>query len=224
MTDYSIILISTIIIPFIFSFEKKVNFISKIKTVLKVIFIVFIPYIIWDIVFTNYSVWGFSEEKVSRLKILSLPIEEHLFFFCIPYTLIFIYEVINFYLIDSKLKFNHNFALLFGIILLTIAIITYPKAYTSLQFLITSILSFYIWLKKLEIFLSKNFWIFIIVSFIGFIVINYFLTSIPIVVYNSSQILGIRILTIPVEDFFYHFTLTTVLIILYKSFHRLNEK
>lgn len=80
MTEYSILLISSIIVPLIFSFEKQIFFIKKIKQVLLSIVIVGIPYLIWDEIFTQNKIWGFSEGRVSNFKIFSLPIEEVLFF------------------------------------------------------------------------------------------------------------------------------------------------
>lgn len=217
MTDYSIILVFSFIIPFLFSFERKIFFIKKIKNILGAIFITCTPYIVWDIIFTKIAVWKFSEDKVSNFDSLIIPIEEFLFFICIPYALIFVYEVINFYLPDSQLKFNFKFALFSSFIFMLLSILSYPRIYSSIQFLITSILFFFIWIKKLEIFLSRNLWLFIFLSFIFFFIVNYFLTSIPIVQYDAKQIIGLKITSIPLEDFFYHFTFISLLIINYES-------
>jgi len=55
----------------------------------------------------------------------------------------------------------------------------------------------------------------ILISFIPFFIVNYILTSLPVVEYNPEAILGIRVLTIPVEDFFYSFAMISGWIIIY---------
>lgn len=220
MTEYLIILISSIILPFAFSFEKQIFFIKKIKNVLLSICIVGVPYLVWDIIFTVNKIWGFSEGRVSKLKILSLPIEEILFFVVVSYALIFIYEVVNFYFRERELKINYRIFLLNSIIFLLIAAIVYPRIYTTLQMLITSFLFLLVGITKNRLFSSLNFWLFILISFVPFLVINYFLTSIPIVWYDDSENLGIRILTIPVEDFFYHFAYSSFVLIVYSKFDK----
>ncbi|MEZ4824024.1 MAG: lycopene cyclase domain-containing protein [Ignavibacteria bacterium] len=48
-----------------------------------------------------------------------------------------------------------------------------------------------------------------------FFIVNYILTSLPVVEYNHDAIIGSRILTIPVEDFFYSFAMISGWIIIY---------
>lgn len=217
MTEYSILLISSIIVPLIFSFEKQIFFIKKIKQVLLSIVIVGIPYLIWDEIFTQNKIWGFSEGRVSNFKIFSLPIEEVLFFVVVPYALLFINEVIKFYLRDKKFQINYRLFLFLSIIFLVLASIVYPRTYTTLQILVTAFLFLVVWITKIKLFSSKNFWLFILISFVPFLVINYFLTSIPIVWYDNLENLGIRISTIPLEDFFYHFAFTSFVLIVYSK-------
>lgn len=217
MTDYSLILILSFLLPLVFSFEKQIFFIKKIKKVLITSLGVGIPYLIWDSIFTKNKIWDFSKGKVSEIKVFTLPIEEVLFFFIVPYALIFIYEVINFYLPGKKLHINYRIFLFLSIILLLVVISFYPRRYTAFQSLVTSLLFFIIWLSKAKLFSSKNFWSFILISFIPFLVINYFLTSIPIVWYDNSENLNIKILTIPIEDFFYHFTYSSFILLTYSQ-------
>jgi lycopene cyclase domain-containing protein len=59
------------------------------------------------------------------------------------------------------------------------------------------------------------FWAYLITGFLLFILFNYFLTSLPVVIYNPSAVSGIRFLTIPVEDFFYNFTMMSGYLVFY---------
>ncbi len=214
--SYAIILALSFIIPFIFSFEKKIFFISKFNKVLTTIFIVSTIYIIWDIIFTSRGIWSFSEKETIGLNFINIPVEELLFFVIVPYCLLFIYEVINFYSVDDQLRINKAYLYIISIILLFSGIMFYEKVYTFVQFIFTSLVLSMIALKWLTIVSTKNFLFYLIISFIPFLIVNYFLTSIPIVIYNENEIIGLRIVTIPVEDFLYQLSYSLLIALVYK--------
>jgi lycopene cyclase domain-containing protein len=51
-------------------------------------------------------------------------------------------------------------------------------------------------------------------------IVNGLLTGLPILIYNNEQNLGIRIGTIPIEDFFYNLILMLWMITLYERSKR----
>src|SRR5690606_19813920 len=55
-----------------------------------------------------------------------------------------------------------------------------------------------------------------LISLLPFLIIDGILTGLPIVEYNDIHTLGIRIFTIPVEDFFYLFLLLFINITIYE--------
>ena len=56
---------------------------------------------------------------------------------------------------------------------------------------------------------------YIIVCTILFAIFNHVLTSLPVVTYSPQAITGIRAGTIPIEDFFYNFSLLSFYLIIY---------
>ncbi len=58
-----------------------------------------------------------------------------------------------------------------------------------------------------EVLASLQFWLYLLFSFIGFLIFNHLLTSIPVVTYGSDAIWGVRVTTIPVEDFLYNISM-----------------
>jgi lycopene cyclase domain-containing protein len=67
---------------------------------------------------------------------------------------------------------------------------------------------------------NRSFWIFQGVMVFFAILSNGYLTGRPIVIYGEAQYLGIRLGTIPVEDFIYGFSLTTLSVILWEYLGR----
>ena len=55
---------------------------------------------------------------------------------------------------------------------------------------------------------------------IPFLIVNGLLTSIPVVLYNDAENLGIRIYTIPVEDVFYGYALLLGTILIMQQAHK----
>ena len=52
----------------------------------------------WDVKFTEAEIWTFNLDYVTGYGYQGLPIEEWLFFLCVPYAGLFIYEAMKAYL------------------------------------------------------------------------------------------------------------------------------
>ena len=65
----------TILVPFLFSFHKKLKFHLNFVSFLKASVLVALPFIVWDAYFTSKGIWGFNAAYVSGIKILQLPLE-----------------------------------------------------------------------------------------------------------------------------------------------------
>ena len=220
MSVYFQILFFCIIIPFIFSFHRKINFYKKWPEFIKSNIITIIPFIVWDEIFTSNKVWGFNDKYLSGLYIFNLPIEEILFFLIIPYCVIFTYEVIN------KYSFKYNpitkwITLFIAIPILIIGIISNQKIYTCITFISLSTLLIILFFLKKE-FIQTFYITYILITISFFMIVNGTLTggtlSSPIVWYNNVETLNIRIWTIPIEDFFYSMLLLLSNIYLFEYF------
>lgn len=216
MSEYLLINILIIFVPLILSFEKNLKFYRKLHHYFFSILIVSTAYIIWDSIATTRGDWGFNTEYLMEIYLFSLPIEEVLFFITVPYSCIFIYETVGFYIKEKRIQFNKYFFVIPFIILLTNSYYFYDQSYTlTVSFYAASF--FLISLTLFEkLILSRNFWITILITFAPFLVVNYILTSVPIVTYNSTAIWDIRITTIPAEDFFYSFSMISLWILFYE--------
>ena len=84
-------------IPFLFSFHPKLKFYKRWKALFLGILFSMLIFIPWDIIFTINGFWGFNPNYFLDIKLFSLPIEEWLFFICIPYACVFTHYSLLYY-------------------------------------------------------------------------------------------------------------------------------
>lgn len=203
---YLYIDILTISAPFLLSFDKRVAFYKQWKYLFPAILLMAVVFIAKDVIFAASQIWGFNDTYLVGIRMLGLPIEEWMFFFVVPYAIVFIYACLVVYVKKDILKSVHRpFFILLSAVLIVVGVIYYDRLYTSVIFILTALLLLYNVYKKqpwLSYFLLAY-----LVSLIPFLIVNgaltgYF-TAEPIVWYDDSQNLGIRILSIPIEDSIY---------------------
>lgn len=217
MYTYLLINSATLLFPLIFSFDKKLRFVRQWKFLFPALVITGLVFIVWDALFTYWQVWGFNAAYLVGLYFFNLPLEECLFFVTVPFACVFVYEVLRFYLAKDYLKKAVKpvgWILFFGLIVL---VFVYPKLlYTSVSSLLACSLilwNFYFYRKPWLGFFGLTY----VVCLVPFLVVNGILTGLPVVVYNNEFNLGLRVFSIPVEDFIYQFDLMLLLITIYEK-------
>lgn len=217
MSVYLLINILVIAVPLLLSFEKKLKYYKQFPAVIISILLTGGIFILWDIAATARGDWAFNPAYISGIKIFNLPLEEILFFVTVPYACLFIFETAAYYLPEKNLNINDNYFYSAAVIFLFGAVYFADNDYTFTVLLFSGIfllitLNFY-----KEILKSKVYWTAISISFIPFLAVNYFLTSLPVVTYNSNAVFGLRFFTIPAEDFFYSYSMISYFILSYSA-------
>lgn len=215
MSTYLLINIAIIFFPLILSFDKNLKFYKKVPYVLQSVAFISTAYIVWDVIATKRGDWAFNPEHLIGINILGLPIEEILFFITVPYSCIFIYETVCFYIKETKLNFNGKLFLIPAILIIILGIIFYDQNYTFTVSIFVGAFFIGAILFNQSLLASRNFWITMLISFLPFLIVNYFLTSIPVVTYNDTAFSGKRFITIPYEDFLYSFSMISLWILFY---------
>ena len=85
----------TVLIPLVFSFHPKIQFYKRWKAFFIAAFIAAVIFITWDTIFTSLQVWNFNKNYITGIYFLNLPIEEILFFICIPFSCVFTFYCLN---------------------------------------------------------------------------------------------------------------------------------
>jgi lycopene cyclase domain-containing protein len=150
-----------------------------------------------------------------------LPLEELLFFICIPFACLFTYHCFCVLRVgESFQRFDKIISVALIIGLVAVGLFNVSKLYTATTFfslaLVIALLQFLFRVNWLG-----QFYFSFIVLLIPFFLVNGVLTGTglpePVVWYNDNENLGIRMLTIPVEDTFYGMLLQLLNVALFEA-------
>lgn len=204
---YLVLDVLSVAFPLLASFEPRIRFRAKWSGLFTGIGVMAMIFIAWDAAFTALGVWGFNPRYVVGLDLIGLPVEEWLFFLFIPYSCMFLYEVMRHAVPrDVLAPMARPLSIVLALTLLLIGIANLDRSYTSITFIGTALYLGY------HVFIAQSPWLgrFYMgytVSLIPFLLVNGILTGWllpePIVWYNDLENLGLRINTIPIEDSVY---------------------
>lgn len=204
---YLLVELSCVLLPFLFSFYPRIRFYKKWKTFFAVATIVAVFFVAWDMLFTKLGVWNFNPDYVSGIYIYNLPLEEILFFYCIPFACLFTWHCFEIFYppANKSIGWLNQLVYLSSVVLIITGILHIKELYTSVTFiLLGTVLSAVAW--KMPHILLRFFQIYLIIL-IPFFISNGILTGSfideAVVRYNDAHNLGIRLFTIPFEDAFY---------------------
>ena len=211
MSLYFILLVSSVAVPFILSFDKKLQFWRQWKYLFPAIFVVAAVYIFFDVLLTKAGVWGFNPRYHSNILLFNLPIEEWLFFIVIPYASIFLHDAFVLYFPQIKIKNLPSKIITVALLIILVLLVLFnlDKIYTVYIYS-TLIVTLVIYLFSKSNIINQ-FYITFLLILIPFLIVNGVLTGSfiesEVVWYNNEENLGIRFFTIPVEDFAYGFSM-----------------
>lgn len=221
---YILVNIGCFIVPFIFSFHPRLKFYKNWKAFLAGTLVMAAIFIPWDMYFTANGIWGFNDKYVSGIYLGNLPLEECLFFFCIPYACLYTYHCFSIFLETRRIpRFFDRLGWLLTMICVGVAVIYHDRSYTLVTHLFCAILLLLHLVVFKSTYLGKFLMVFLVLL-VPFLLSNGVLTGTafwqypfinlypdaiaePIVWYNNTHNLGVRIWTMPVDDLSYGLTM-----------------
>ncbi len=226
LQPYTYLLINffTICICLVASFDKRIQFNHYFGVFLLSCTVVALPFIAWDVAFTKAGVWWFNTNYTLGITIANLPLEECLFFYCIPFSCVFTYFCFDkFFNLSWASAFNNLIVFVSVIVCAVIALLFPDKIYTFVTALVTIGVLIFIHFVVRKAWIGKASLVYIILI-PGFLLVNGVLTGTwleaPIVNYNAPDFLGIRIGTIPIEDAVYGYSLFVLNIYFFDLFKK----
>ena len=229
-TLYLLLNLGSVSVPFLYSFHPRLQLHKRFLWIFISILLTMGIFIPWDVIFTMHGIWGFNDTYFLGIKLLSLPIEEWLFFICIPFACVFTHYALLLYFPNLKLNKAVTKAISLGLVclLFILAVVNYDKWYTVINFSLAIPLTMLVY--KYNTKLLQHFFLTFLVMLIPFFIVNGVLTGSfienQVVWYNNAENLGIRMGTIPVEDSIYAYTMILCNLFLMelfvKKFHKQN--
>lgn len=208
------------LVPLLFSFHPALRFDRGWRSFFTANLLVAAGFILWDMLFTHLGVWGFNPRYLTGIFVNNLPLEELLFFICIPYASVFTYHCLRQPFARFKLP-TRTITLVLALVLLFTAVLALPRLYTSVTFALLAFLLLYLYRYAKPNWL-RHFYLSYLVILLPFVIVNGILTGSwidePVVWYNNAENLGIRLLTIPLEDVFYGMLMLLLNTWLYERF------
>ena len=230
-TLYLLLNLGSVSVPFLYSFHPRLQLHKRFLWIFISILLTMVIFIPWDVIFTLHKIWGFNDTYFLGTKFLSLPIEEWLFFICIPFACVFTHYALLLYFPNLKLNKTSTKWISNGLmaLLLVLAVVNYDKWYTVINFSLAIPLTLLVYTYNTN--LLQHFLLTFLVMLIPFFIINGILTGSfiedQVVWYNNAENLGIRMGTIPVEDSIYAYTMILCNLFMTElfvnKFHKSNE-
>jgi 1,4-dihydroxy-2-naphthoate octaprenyltransferase len=215
MSTYLVIDFLIIILPLLVSFLPYLSYYKKWPSVLFSIITGGLFYVSWDIIATMRVDWSFNPQHVLGIYLFGLPLEEILFFVFVPYSLLLTYEQAVYFIKERTVPWKKEAGYIAGVLLLLASFLYAGKNYTFMALFSSGVVLLLMSKFHSRIMRQLAYWAYIITGFLLFILFNYFLTSLPVVMYNPSAVTGLRFLTIPIEDFFYNYAMLSLYLAAY---------
>ena len=217
MHNYVYLLFNLIVlIPvLILSFKTDVKPHRHIAAFLGALLFVSVPFVLWDMWAVRAAHWGFNTDYVLGYRFIGLPLEELFFFVTVPFAMLYVWGVIKKHVTNGAVRLwvpLTAMSVAAGLAV-SLLILYWDRGYTRTA-MIAVLIAIAIVACSHLIF-TKRFWVFQLVLLAIFFAANWVLTALPVVVYSGAAIIGTKILTIPIEDFFFNFAFINLFLVVF---------
>ncbi len=216
---YEYLIFNLIVIggPLLFSFDSRYAYYRKWPRVFLSLALPMAFFVSWDALVAGRH-WWFNELYTTNIKIAGLPLGEWLFFITVPFSCLFIWEIIRNEKRHESKQLGFLYPILFACIPLGIIVFMTGKEYTGLVLITFGLTALLEKLLKTDLLLRPVTYVFFAIIIGLILVFNGYLTARPVVLYGETYQIGFRVITIPIEDFGYGIVHLLSCTILYEKF------
>lgn len=216
---YLVVNLAVLSVPLAFSWHPRLRFVDRWRDFVPACLAVAAGFIAWDALFTAWGVWGFEDRYLLGARVAGLPVEEWLFFLCVPYACVFTYHAFG--VLGAGGPGRRTALALTGAALGLCILLTalFPaRLYTAVTAaLLAVLLAGLLWTRPSWL---GRLWLSLAVLTVPFILSNGVLTGLrfwtypvlnarpeqvapQVVWYDNAHNLGVRLFSIPLDDFLY---------------------
>lgn len=202
--------------PLAYSFEKNIHFRQFWREAFGAILGSLLVYVVWDSAVTNRH-WYFNAQYMLDFRLFKLPLEEWLFFITVPYSCLFVREVLKLVVKNHIVRgLEWVRAGMFALLPVGVLVFQSGKEYTGLVLIAFGIVAFLDRQLRTNTLLQTRTYVFLATVVCFTLVFNMYLTARPLLIYAPEYQLDLRIFAIPIEDFGYGVTHIALCNILYE--------
>ncbi|MEM6294662.1 MAG: lycopene cyclase domain-containing protein [Myxococcota bacterium] len=202
--------------PLALSLMPRHQFLAKARGIAIAVLLIAVPFIAWDAAVAGEH-WWFDARYTLGVELFGLPIEEVLFFFVVPYACVFSWETI---IGGQKAKARGSGLVVYGIAVALvpagIAVFATGREYTGLTLLSLGLAGVLDHMLGTGVLRMRRYWAYAALVLAFTAIFNTYLTMRPVVHYGEAYYLGIRLGTVPIEDFGYGLALCTAAVSLFQ--------
>ena len=147
-TLYLLLNLGSVSVPFLYSFHPRLQLHKRFLWIFISILLTMGVFIPWDVIFTMNGIWGFNDTYFLGLKLFSLPIEEWLFFICIPFACVFTHYALLLYFPNLKLNKTVTKGISIGLMSLALALQRHNSLHMTVRTCICSKRRFKVWIRS----------------------------------------------------------------------------
>lgn len=206
-------------VPLAFSWYGTLRFVDRWKDFIPACVVVASGFVAWDVLFTSWGIWGFDDRFLMGPRLAGLPIEEWLFFVCIPYACVFTYHAFGALQVPAPGERTARFLTVGALVVSIMLFALFPtRAYTAVTSgLLAALLTVFVWKRPAWL---GRLWLTLAAVSVPFVLSNGVLTGLRfwtypvlntapgeiagrVVWYDNAHNMGVRLFSIPLDDFLY---------------------
>ena len=120
-----------IAVPLWYTTDERTAYYRRLPSVLFSIAVVSTCYLVWDSMVTARGEWSFNSRYLTGVQLINIPLEEVLFFITVPYSCLFIYEVVLYATTSSSFRLPASGVIGSIVVLMAASLAVYPQAVRS---------------------------------------------------------------------------------------------
>jgi lycopene cyclase domain-containing protein len=227
MNLFLILYIALFAVPLLSAYHPAIMWYRNFRAVSLAILVSGGFFLVLDSIFVHASVKGTADVYLSGISIFSLPIETILFYICVPFANLFVYEIVRMHVFHRKWCFACDEVIVGAAVVASIVLASFTdRVYT------VSIASIAIVLSIGHVYkIKKNYQFVYLATCIPllffYILLSRYLSggsayaeSLPIVWYADRAISNIQILSVSIEELLHFYVIQLLAVTVYEHFRK----